>query len=254
MTDFAVPVACPLYGPLPYAYRGCPQLCVVFRTTSAVMRRLVPPPLVPNPDGLMFVMTGEMHSDEFGSNREAFIAAPASLGDLTGNYAVLLYLDSPAAIASGREVWGWPKKDATLHGEASDRLVTASVMRGGATIVSARLDVERSAAPSDLALDPTWFNLKLIPSVEWDAPPDVHQITATTLEGLGVREAVAGAATLAFGDGPEDPLAELIEVVEVIGGVAFLLDCDLTLGRVVHDYRAGGAPATRDPARAPAPA
>jgi acetoacetate decarboxylase len=238
MSAFTTPVVSPLYGPLPYAYRGCPQLVVVFRSTARSTARLVPPPLVANEDDLMFVMIGEMHSDEFGTNREAFVAVPVTLGDLRGNFAVVLYLDDVAAVASGREVWGWPKKDASLTRLATDRLVSASASRGGVELIDARLDVAGPAGPDDLRLDPTWFNLKLIPSVEEGAPPDVHQITATTLQNVRIHDPVAGAATLRFGDGPADPLAELIDVREVLGGVAFGLDCDLTLGRVVHDHLA----------------
>ena len=56
-----------------------------------------------------------MNSDEFGTNSEAFLAVPSSFGALEGNYAVALYLDDDAAIASGREVWGWPKKAARFR-------------------------------------------------------------------------------------------------------------------------------------------
>ena len=123
---YSIPAAAPLYGPLPYLYRGCPQLLIPFRTTPEVTRHLVPEPLEPNPDDLMFVMIGEMNSDEFGNNHEVFIAVPASFGSLTGNYAVALYLDDDAAIASGREVWGWPKKAAVFRGEETDDVVTAT--------------------------------------------------------------------------------------------------------------------------------
>jgi acetoacetate decarboxylase len=131
MGAFSVPAAAPLYGPLPYLYRGCPQLLVVFRTTAEVTRRLVPEPLVPNADDLMFLMIGQMHSDEFGVNREAFIAVPCASGALTGNFAVALYLDDDAAIASGREVWGWPKKAAAFRVDEQDGVVTAVADRGG---------------------------------------------------------------------------------------------------------------------------
>ena len=39
---YSIPVAAPLYGPVPYLYRGCPQLLVLFRSTGHALRRLVP--------------------------------------------------------------------------------------------------------------------------------------------------------------------------------------------------------------------
>lgn len=233
---YSIPVVAPLYGPLPYLYRGCPQLLVPFLTTARAARRLVPKPLVPNPDDLMFLMIGRMDSDEFGTNREAFLAVPSRLGALEGNYAVALFLDNDVAIAAGREVWGWPKKAAEFSGGEEDGVVTATAARDGVEIIRARLEVAGPAEPEDLRLNPTWFNLKLIPSIVPGAPPDVMQLTATTLENVRVSDLRAGAASVAFASTASDPLADLIEVREVLGGMHFLLDCDLTLGEVIHDY------------------
>jgi acetoacetate decarboxylase len=241
--SYSVPVVAPSYGPLPYRYRGCPQLLVIFRTAPEVIQKLVPEPLVPNGDDVMFLMIGQMNSDEFGVNCEAFLAVPSSFGALEGNYAVVLYLDNDAAIASGREVWGWPKKAARFGIAEADGVVTATAARGGVEIIRARLEVAGSSPPGDLRLNPTWFNTKLIPSIVPGAPPDVMQITSTTLENVGVSDLRAGEASVAFASAPADPLADLIEVREVLGGVHFLLDCDLMLGEVVHDYLLGAGAA-----------
>jgi acetoacetate decarboxylase len=236
---YSIPVTAPLYGRPPYLYRGCPQLLVSFRSTAHAVRKLVPQPLVPNPDDVMFLMIGQMNSDEFGTNREAFLAVPASFGALEGNYAVALYLDNDAAIASGRELWGWPKKAAEFRIEEHDGVVTATATRGGVEIIGARLEISGPATPDDLRLEPTWFNLKLIPSIVPDAAPEVMQITSTTLENVRASEARTGPASVAFASTASDPLGDLIEVREVLGGVHFRLDCDLTLGEVIHDYLAG---------------
>jgi acetoacetate decarboxylase len=143
--SYSIPAFAPSYGPTPYAYRACPQLLVPFRTTPAVTRNLVPEPLNPNPDDVMFLMIGQMNSDEFGVNREAFIGVPASFGALEGNYAVALFLDDDSALASGREVWGWPKKSASFSGDEEDGVVTAVATREGVDIIRARLAVEGPA-------------------------------------------------------------------------------------------------------------
>ena len=202
---YSIPVTAPLYGRLPYLYRGCPQLLVPFRSTADVVRRLVPEPLVPNPDDLMFLMIGQMNSDEFGTNREAFLAVPSSFGTLEGNYAVALYLDNDAAIASGREVWGWPKKAADFRIEEADGVVRAAATRDGVEIISARLEIVGPAGPDDLRMNPTWFNLKLIPSIVPDAAPEVMQITLTTLENVRASEARRGPASVTFASTGADP-------------------------------------------------
>jgi acetoacetate decarboxylase len=246
---YSIPVAAPLYGRVPYLYRGCPQLLVPFRTTPQVARGLVPEPLIPNPDDLMFLMIGQMNSDQFGTNREAFLAVPSSFGALEGNYAVALYLDNDAAIASGREVWGWPKKAAHFGITEDDGAVMAMATRDGVEIIRVRLEVAGPAEPKELRLNPTWFNLKLIPSIVPDAPPEVMQITSTTLENVRVSDLRGGQASLAFASTGSDPLADLIEVREVLYGMHFRLDCDLTLGEVIHDYLAAEATPTLVAAR-----
>ena len=103
----------------------------------------------------MFLMIGQMNSDEFGTNREAFLAVPSSFGTLEGNYAVALYLDNDAAIASGREVWGWPKKAAVFRIDEGDGVVTAAATRDGVEIkISARLEIAGPAGPDDLRDEP----------------------------------------------------------------------------------------------------
>jgi acetoacetate decarboxylase len=235
---YTIPAVAPAYGRPPYAYRGCPQLVVPFIAAPGTTRRLVPEPLVPNPDDLMFVMIGRMLSDEFGSNSEVFIAVPSRYGEMTGNFAVALYLDDDAAIASGREVWGWPKKAAEFRLDERDGVVTTVVTRGGADIVTARLHVEGPGDAASLGVEPTWFNLKLIPSVVQGAPPDVMQITSTRLANVRIDDVRVGAATVAFGNAAGDRLADLIRVERALPGAHFRFGCDLTLGDVVHDYLA----------------
>lgn len=239
-TAYSLPAAAPLYPSPPYAYRDSTLLVIPFRTAAGVTRRLVPEPLEPNADDLMFVAVGLMHNDKLGSTHEAFFGVPASLGDRTGSFAVFLYLEVDACITSGREIWGWPKKEARFRYEAGEDGVRATVERGGAELIRAAFEPAIPGEDAALALDPTWFNLKLIPSVEAGAPPDVMQLTATTFRDFTVHEARAGAATLRLGSTPDDPLGELIEVRETLPAAYVRFDFDLLHGEVIHDYRLAG--------------
>src|SRR5262245_22863743 len=161
----SIPTVAPYYPRPPFLYRDCPFLVVTFRTTTNAIRRLVPQPLEPNADDLMVLLIGRQHNDRLGPYGEAILGAPCTLGERTGNYAVALYLDKTVCIVPGREVWGWPKKDATFHLHADPTRASAATVRGGVEIIRTDVELAREAGPEDLALDPTWFNLKLIPSV-----------------------------------------------------------------------------------------
>jgi acetoacetate decarboxylase len=241
----SLPSAAPYYPRPPFLYRDCPVVVVTARSTPPALRRLVPDPLVPNPDDLVVLVIGRLHNDRLGAYGEAILGVPCALGTRTGTFAVALYLDRPSCIVGGREIWGWPKKDATLRLDMSRGIASAGATRDGVEIIRAEVETTGPAGPTDLRLDPTWFNLKLIPSVTDGGPPDVMQLTETTFGNVGVREARTGVACLGFADTVADPLASLIPVCEVVGGVVLRLDFDLLDGVVVHDYRTTQAASDR---------
>jgi acetoacetate decarboxylase len=234
---YSLPMAAPTYGRPPYAYRRCPQLIVVFRSTTAAIRALVPEPLVPNGDDLAFLMIGTMRTDEFGDYNESIVAVPAALGDRVGNHVVFHHVEADDPMVAGREIYGWPKRFAEIRWSEAAGRVTATATRGGVALVRATADLEGPARPEDLALSPTWLNLKVIPSVGDGAPPDVAQITSMTLLDLKVDGAHRGPATLEFSSTAADPVGRL-EVHDVLGAIHARLSFDLPAGEVVHDYLA----------------
>ena len=236
---YTVPAVSPLYPPPPYTYRDCPLMVVPFVAEPGVTRRLVPEPLEPNADDIAYVAIGHMHNDRLGSTREAFIVVPSSDGVRWGNYSVFLYLENDACVTSGREIWGWPKKLAEITLAEDADSMRASVRRGGTELVRASLEGLEDASPEELSLSPVWFNLKVIPSVVEGAPHEVCQITATTFEGLEVRDVRRGDASLRFDGTEEDALDALIGVGQVLDGHRMTLSFRLLHGEVVHDYLPG---------------
>ena len=251
-TAFSLPAAAPHYAPPPYRYRKCELTVVPFLAPPGVTRRLVPEPLEPNPDDLMLVAVGDMHNDTLGTTKEAFVVVPVSDGATTGNFTVFLYLESDACITSGREIWGWPKKQAQIETRDAGGRHEAVVKRAGRELIHLTVEASEDVRPEDLGLSPVWFNLKVIPSVIEGAPPEVMQITATTFRDLTVTRARGGEAQLRLAGGGEDPLADLIPVSEVLPGARIELDFDLLFGEVVHDYltEAGTTRARRVPVAA----
>jgi acetoacetate decarboxylase len=250
----SLPTAAPYYSRPPFLYRDCPVIAITFRTHLHALRRLVPEPLVPDPDGLMLLLIGRLHNNRLGDYGEAILAAPSVLGERRGNFAVALYLDRPSCIVGGREIWGWPKKDADLVVTVTGEEATATATRDGVPIIRAEVDATDALDPSELGLEPTWFNLKLIPSVTDGAPPDVMQLTETTFANVVAREVRGGSGRLGFAATLDDPLADLVPVREVVGGVVMRLDFDLLDGVVIHDYLGGPARIAQAMEAAPLPA
>jgi acetoacetate decarboxylase len=236
---YSMPGMAPLYEPPPYEYRGNRSINILFRTTPETLRALVPTELTPNPDSLLFIYVAQFNvvAPIRFSYMEAGIGVPATFSDTAGQYAVYLYLDRAGAIVPGREIYGWPKKDAELSFIEENEGITAQVVREGVTLVDARL--QRSARIDSIPPQPAtpWFNLKLIPSVKKNAPPDVMQLTSTLMRSE-TRELYTGSATLELGSSISDPLGD-IPILEILEGRYTVDDFTLGYGDVIYDYLTG---------------
>jgi acetoacetate decarboxylase len=237
-SSFSMPRVAPLYTAPPFQYQGNRMINIMFRTTPEILRSLVPPPLVANPASLIFIYVAQFNivlPSPF-KYKEAGIGVPVSFSGMEGQYAVYLFLEDAGAIAAGREIYGFPKKDSQISFLEEKEAVTAQVVRAGVTLIDATVyHLERSdSAPQQTA--ELWFNLKVIPSVKKDALPDVMQLTSTLVPGEN-KELYSGAAGLKFGSSLLDPLGD-IPIVEILQGTYSIGDFTLGYGEVVYDYLA----------------
>jgi acetoacetate decarboxylase len=238
-TASAVPVWCPLYRLPPVEYKNVWQIVVIFRTTSEIIEELVPKPLVGNPDNLMFIQISHLFADAFGTYNELFLGVPViAQGKPAASYSLYLLLDNDMAICGGREIWGYPKKLGRVSLEEKDGVVVGRAERGDIEIVKAAVQLSMIGTPEDMEAaggSAVNINTKLIPSVKANVPPEVYQLTATTITNIKVHALYKGAATMEFGMSPADPLHK-IPIVEVLGGTYLNADFTLPCGEVMHDY------------------
>ncbi len=229
------------YGTPPYKFEGSRLISITFRTSPAIVQAIVPKPLLANQKGIMSIVIGEQKIvDPMRlSYHEAIILVPVSYAGAEGNYLPVLYLDKDVPIIAGREIYGYSKFEAEIHLKEDDTRIHATVTRDGTTLIDAILSRVEPAAPNPMSPSTPTFNLKLIPSVAKDGPPDVMQLTSTTIGKRVVRDFRTGKATLTFGSTPSDPLGA-IPVLEIISGSYSERDFVLDYGRVVYDYLTAG--------------
>jgi acetoacetate decarboxylase len=195
--------------------------------------------LIPNPNNLAFIYVGDLNVSApwKGSYKEAGIGIPVSFQERPGNYFIALYLDSASAIAGGREIWGWPKKESEISYSEDRGVVQASVSREWVSLITAAVHAIQQVNPIPIEPSIPAFNLKIIPSAKKNAPPDVLQLTsAITISEK--KELARGSATLAFQSSPADPLGK-IPVLDIIGGEQSIEDMSLDFGEVLFDYLKG---------------
>jgi acetoacetate decarboxylase len=226
-----------LYGKPPFEYREARQLLVEFRTDPRVLRQLVPPPLTPNRDAKVFVSCADFLCSGFGRYLEAHVFTHATFQRRLVNFSIYLVLDNDVAIGAGREIWGFPKKLGRLTLEMKDDVVSTTVERGGRTIIDAAVHLAELATAEDLGGTSEYLTRRFIPNVSLSAPPDIDQLTSTTLTNIVTHDVYKGTATVAFGSSPADRL-ETIPIRGVNGGFYFRNQFTLGDGEVVHDYLA----------------
>lgn len=240
---YCMPVLSPLYSPPPVQFRDNRIIVVVFKTNPEVLQALVPNPLLPNPLNLMFIYIGNLNIETSGIGKydylEAGIGVPAIFSKTPGNYAVCLYLNKALPIVGGREVWGWPKKDAEITFTEKEGEIRGRVERFGTTLVSLSAKLGNRVEPIPSQQELPWFLLKIIPSVRKNAPPDVWQLISSLNIDNRVKELWNCTAEIEFGTGPVDALGN-IKVLEVVSARFSVGDFAMDYGEVLHDYLAAG--------------
>jgi acetoacetate decarboxylase len=134
----------------------------------------------------------------------------------------------------GREIWGWPKKDAQIEFTEEQGAYHATVHRTGTTIIDLSLDNLKAIAPIPDSPNTPNFNLKIIPSVRKNHLPDVLQLTTSTVNSKK-KALYRGNATLEFKSSPDDPLSDLA-IMGIISGEQSLEDMSMDCGDVLFDY------------------
>ncbi|MEM7542142.1 MAG: acetoacetate decarboxylase family protein [Pseudomonadota bacterium] len=232
---YSMPELSELYPRPPFHYREISQLIVEFETDAKTMRRLVPAPVTPNKENQITVSIANFLCSGFGRYLEAHVFATGTFKRRPVNFSIYLILDNDVAIGAGREIWGFPKKFGRLTLDIKDDVVSSQVERGGRTIIDAAMHLQRLSSAEELGGTPEWIARRYIPNVSNEAPPDIDQLTSTTLTDIEIFDVYAGRGTINFGDSPADRLCE-IPVKSVSRG--FYVESQFTLGdgEVVHDY------------------
>lgn len=225
------------YAMPPYQYRNNEMFTLKVETDPAYLRSLVPEPMEVNPDNVLAIYIGMLNVTEptqvtYG---EAGIMIPVTLGERSGTYMPVLYLDEVELLTSGREVWGFPKFHGEITFQASGEAVEASVRDAGVDIIHMQMEFERAGEPIPV-YDREHFLLKAIPSVD-GAGFDIRQINTCLVRNDNRKEIQEGKASLSLASTVRNPLGE-IPVRNIVSSVYTVGDILLDRGEVIHDYLA----------------
>ncbi len=235
LEQYSLPINSNLYGKPPLIYKDARSLTIPFVSDPKVIGELVPKPL--KYDSELGVSAQFHNYDTIGAGRsiEIFFNINVTFEGEKGIYIANAFLNNDRPMAGGREIWGFEKKFAEcVFEEKYDGIVYSSAERGGSVVQKGA--VERKAMlPAETGENPIYFCVKLIPSVEKDAPPDVAQLTRMELTDYKVHSMETGPASLEFSMSPASFLHK-VPILEVLDGYIGKWDCTLGYGTVVHNY------------------
>lgn len=243
---YSTPMGAPLVPEFPIVFRNTEILSIWYRTDERAMAAFLPQPLEPASAHVLLHFYAMHDPDVFGPHREFAIQLDARLpdGSVRGAYSPLLMLTTDGGMATGREVYGQPKKLGAPRLEARGDLVVGVAERNGIDVVTGTMPYKprRGAIEDLLARVPfaTNLNYKVVPHVTGETA--IRQITARTLQDVVVHECHVGPATVELRPNAQFP-AYRLPVLEMGEAYHWRADFTLPFGRVVHDYLARPEPA-----------
>lgn len=225
MTDFLIqngnnmPVQSPLI-PDPFVPYHCPgnrTLYAVGRADEEVVRALLEPTPFEYVDNRFVASVTDFMNCDKVPFMDAAIVVPVRYGELSGGHYVFEYENNDAAIAAGRELWGYPKKYADITLQHSGETVTGRVIREGQLIMEMICTLDSSIAiPQKPGVTP---HLNILAQPAPDGPGVLGRriISRDTSPDFELESERAGQVSIQLGRTSTDPL-DLFEPAEIIGG------------------------------------
>lgn len=237
---FAMPFTNPSYPRGPFKFKNREYFIISYLTDLDALRAVVPEPLTVVDPVVHYEFIRMPDSSGFGNYTES--GQVISVIDQNGtpaNFTHSMYLDDEAPISAGREIWGFPKKNASPKLEVcTDTLLgtlnygPVCVARGTMGYKYEELNADEEAAK--LANTPNYL-LKVIPHV--DGTPRICELVRYFLKDVTVTEAWTGPAALDLFHHALAPVANL-PVLKIIRAKHITANLTLPYGEVAFDYLA----------------
>lgn len=235
---FSTPVGAPLVPELPIRFRNTEILTVAYPTDRRAVEAFLPAPLVAFSDTVLLHQYVMHDPDRFGPHREFAVQLDAGLpdGSVRGAYSPLIMLSTDGGLATGREIYGQPKKLGAPVLEVRGDLLVAVARRNGIDVATLTMPFKPGvgdvAELSSRVPFTTNLNYKVVPHV--DGSTAIRQITARTLEDVVIHACHVGPATVELRANAQFPLYRLPVRGEAVG-YHWRTDFTLPFGRVVVD-------------------
>ncbi len=235
-TSFSMPLTSPAYPKGPYHFINREYFIISYETERAALEAVVPEPLKIIDPIVKYEFIRMPDSTGFGSYTESGQVIPVEYEGEIGSYVHAMYLDVLSPIVAGRELWGFPKKLATVSlGVASDSLI-GRLNYEGIDVAIGTMGYKYTPLDHGFckkSLEAPGFLLKIIPHV--DGSVRVCELVRYRVKDVVIKSAWSGPAALQFFSHALAPVVEL-PIKRIISASHILTDLTLPYGEVVWDY------------------
>ncbi|MYL53868.1 hypothetical protein GLW08_11025 [Pontibacillus yanchengensis] len=214
-----MPVHAPLY-PSPFVPYECMDQKSIFaylRVDETVIKRYLEDTPFDYVDNILFVSITDFSNCDKIPYMDCALTIPVKYDDTYGGYFLYEYENHDAAIAAGRELWGYPKKYADITLDHNGANVTAKATRYGKEIIRLECNLEETIEKiPDATLTPH-LNIHAFPNPN---KPGIHSTRITsrdTSPDFQTKEKYLTKVTVHLQGLETDPLGDL-HPFEVLGG------------------------------------
>jgi acetoacetate decarboxylase len=236
-----LPYATALYPDLPHVWRGDVAVSFLCAGDRDVLKDLVPLPLTLSRTDGVFVIAAKVCRDltapaapewgQLGVQYRLDFIVPVSYDGVEGEYTCLEYINSDMGLCAGRELYSWPKKQATFDWRESAGQVAVSCHRGEDQLATLRFTEGVSGERVDWPHAGPTFNVR---SLAGDRGSVTRvEVLRSDFPNFTLHSRVDGLGELALLNAPRDPLLKLFGSIEVLAARRDVRDFDLDWADVV---------------------
>lgn len=233
---YSMPVDAPLYPKPPILYQDAQFAVITYETDPEAAARALPAGLALPAPAVAQAIVAHYPSSSVGPYTEAIQQIQCEWEGQKRSFISKILLDNDAAMAAGREIYGFPKKFAFVElRRDGDTLLGTLERPRGHRLLSLRMTLterrEIPSAPAEAAV----VSLRLIPDIENGEKPSLMELTEVTIKSA-VKEAWAATGSVEFGPPSEADPWSALPVRRLLAAYYTVFDFELPLGRVLKRY------------------
>ncbi|OZU87636.1 hypothetical protein CIL03_16235 [Virgibacillus indicus] len=217
--NYNIPVHAPLFPDpfVPYTCKDNVSLFAVTEVNEEEVKRILFYTPFDYVDNKMVVSVTDFSNTDKVSYMDSAMVVPVKYGDRYGGYYIYEYENKDAAIAAGRDLWGYPKKYAEINLEEENGVYSGAAKKNGETIISLKANVDDKVSSVGEPITTPHFNIRTIPKptggiqfqeiIERDTSPDfvLHEKFYTSMVDVEINATET------------EPL-NLLKPIKVLGG------------------------------------